>query len=98
MLVPGPPESADSSYVIRMQAQLCKAMHSMGILEHQLEILNQHEALRSNLEKLNEELRELERKDSSYLWRFINLRLSPKKKKSQDLFNSFGHQVNVRKG
>ena len=35
------PESADSSYVIRMQSQLCKAMHSMGALEHQLEIVNQ---------------------------------------------------------
>ena len=36
------PESVDSSYVIRMQSQLCKAMHSMGILEHQLHIVNQH--------------------------------------------------------
>mmetsp|Transcript_18739 Transcript_18739/g.33913 ORF Transcript_18739/g.33913 Transcript_18739/m.33913 type:complete len:333 (-) Transcript_18739:88-1086(-) len=34
------PESVDSSYVVRMQAQLCKAMHSMGILEHQLAIVN----------------------------------------------------------
>jgi hypothetical protein len=38
------PESADSSYVIRMQSQLCKAMHSLGILEHQLEILNNYSA------------------------------------------------------
>jgi hypothetical protein len=30
------PESRDSSYVLRMQAQLCKAMHSMGIMENQL--------------------------------------------------------------
>jgi hypothetical protein len=36
------PESVDSSYVIRMQSQLCKAMHSMGILENQLEILNKY--------------------------------------------------------
>jgi hypothetical protein len=36
------PETADSSYVIRMQSQLCKAMHSMGILEHQLDILNKY--------------------------------------------------------
>lgn len=36
------PESVDSSYVIRMQSQLCKAMHSMGILEHQLHIVNQN--------------------------------------------------------
>jgi hypothetical protein len=34
------PESVDSSYVVRMQSQLCKAMHSMGILEHQLHIVN----------------------------------------------------------
>lgn len=34
------PESVDSSYVVRMQSQLCKAMHSMGILEHQLAIVN----------------------------------------------------------
>ena len=32
------PGTVDSSYVVRMQSQLCKAMHSMGILEHQLEI------------------------------------------------------------
>lgn len=30
------PESRDSSYVMRMQAQLCKAMHSMGMVETQL--------------------------------------------------------------
>ena len=30
------PESRDSSYVLRMQAQLCKAMHSMGMVENQL--------------------------------------------------------------
>jgi hypothetical protein len=29
------PESRDSSYVMRMQAQLCKAMHSMGMVETQ---------------------------------------------------------------
>lgn len=34
------PESVDSSYVVRMQSQLCKAMHSMGMLEHQLAIVN----------------------------------------------------------
>ena len=33
-------DSVDSSYVVRMQSQLCKAMHSMGILEHQLAIVN----------------------------------------------------------
>ncbi|KAL3899872.1 MAG: hypothetical protein SGARI_006367 [Bacillariaceae sp.] len=31
------PESNDSSYVLRMQAQLCKAMHSMGMMETQLQ-------------------------------------------------------------
>lgn len=29
----------DPSYVMRMQAQLCKAMHSMGINDHQLELV-----------------------------------------------------------
>ena len=38
------PESADSSYVIRMQSQLCKAMHSMGALEHQLDIVTKRSA------------------------------------------------------
>ena len=33
------PESMDSSYVMRMQAQLCKAMHSMGIAENQLALV-----------------------------------------------------------
>mmetsp|Transcript_7853 Transcript_7853/g.19594 ORF Transcript_7853/g.19594 Transcript_7853/m.19594 type:complete len:312 (-) Transcript_7853:163-1098(-) len=36
------PESTDSSYVIRMQAQLCKAMHSMGMMETQLQLTKQH--------------------------------------------------------
>lgn len=40
------PESRDSSYVLRMQAQLCKAMHSMGIMENQLALTtNQSESL-----------------------------------------------------
>ena len=42
------PESADSSYVIRMQSQLCKAMHCMGILDHQLESLNNYNATTSS--------------------------------------------------
>ena len=29
----------DSSYVMRMQAQLCKCMHSMGIMENQMELV-----------------------------------------------------------
>jgi hypothetical protein len=33
------PESMDSSYVMRMQAQLCKAMHSMGVAENQLSLV-----------------------------------------------------------
>jgi hypothetical protein len=37
------PESNDSSYVLRMQAQLCKAMHSMGMLENQLQLLQQQQ-------------------------------------------------------
>jgi len=35
-----PTESQDSSYVTRMQAQLCKAMHSMGMVETQLAMYN----------------------------------------------------------
>ncbi|KAG7357333.1 hypothetical protein IV203_002021 [Nitzschia inconspicua] len=37
------PESNDSSYVLRMQAQLCKAMHSMGMLENQLQLQQQQQ-------------------------------------------------------
>jgi hypothetical protein len=37
------PESNDSSYVLRMQAQLCKAMHSMGMLENQLQLTSQQQ-------------------------------------------------------
>ena len=36
------PASMDSSYVMRMQAQLCKAMHSMGIAENQLALVTRH--------------------------------------------------------
>lgn len=35
-----PTENQDSSYVTRMQAQLCKAMHSMGMVETQLAMAN----------------------------------------------------------
>lgn len=35
-------DNVDSSYVVRMQSQLCKAMHSMGILEHQLNIIKEY--------------------------------------------------------
>jgi len=35
-------DNVDSSYVVRMQSQLCKAMHSMGILEHQLSIVKEY--------------------------------------------------------
>jgi hypothetical protein len=54
------PESADSSYVIRMQSQLCKAMHCMGALQHQLEILNFYSgqilsALRGSMAQIMEE-------------------------------------------
>lgn len=37
------PESNDSSYVLRMQAQLCKAMHSMGMMETQLQLTTQQQ-------------------------------------------------------
>lgn len=33
------PDATDSSYVMRMQAQLCKCMHSMGIMENQTELV-----------------------------------------------------------
>ena len=33
------PVATDSSYVMRMQAQLCKCMHSMGIMENQTELV-----------------------------------------------------------
>ena len=32
----------DTSYVMRMQAQLCKAMHSLGIGDHQMELAKAH--------------------------------------------------------
>lgn len=38
------PENRDSSYVIRMQAQLCKGMHNMGMLETQLAMVMAHSA------------------------------------------------------
>jgi len=32
-------DAKDSSYIMRMQAQLCKCMHSMGIMENQTELV-----------------------------------------------------------
>jgi hypothetical protein len=34
--------NGDASYVMRMQAQLCKAMHSLGITDHQMELATKH--------------------------------------------------------
>lgn len=46
----GNPEDGDSSYVLRMQAQLCKAMHSMGMAENQFSLATkQGEALQKSL-------------------------------------------------
>ena len=41
----------DSSYVMRMQAQLCKAMHSMGIMEHQVELARKHSQTITKIQK-----------------------------------------------
>lgn len=35
-------QANDSGYVMRMQAQLCKAMHSMGITDHQFQLAKDH--------------------------------------------------------
>lgn len=49
----------DSSYVTRMQAQLCKAMHSMGIVETQLAMSSsQAEGLQKHLRDCKTELLE----------------------------------------
>jgi len=49
----------DSSYVTRMQAQLCKAMHSMGMVETQLALAtNQVEGLHKQLRDSKTELME----------------------------------------
>mmetsp|Transcript_5936 Transcript_5936/g.8983 ORF Transcript_5936/g.8983 Transcript_5936/m.8983 type:complete len:325 (+) Transcript_5936:277-1251(+) len=47
------PESRDSSYVMRMQAQLCKAMHSMGMVETQFAMATQSgEAIQKYLKEV----------------------------------------------
>ena len=47
------PESRDSSYVMRMQAQLCKAMHSMGMVETQFAMAsNNADALQKHLKEI----------------------------------------------
>jgi hypothetical protein len=35
----GSPKKSDSSYVVKMQAQLCKAMHTTGITDHYLKLV-----------------------------------------------------------
>jgi hypothetical protein len=35
-------QQTDSGFVMQMQAQLCKAMHSQGIADHQLQLVNAH--------------------------------------------------------
>jgi ElaB/YqjD/DUF883 family membrane-anchored ribosome-binding protein len=61
------PESRDSSYVMRMQAQLCKAMHSMGMVESQLALATKHSDqlsrfLKENFTKTVEEKSQVELK------------------------------------
>ena len=41
----------DASYVMRMQAQLCKAMHSLGITDHQMELAQKHSDLITKYQK-----------------------------------------------
>jgi len=53
-------EMADPSYVMRMQAQLCKGMHSMGIVATQFELAQKHndsmvKFQKDNLSKITEE-------------------------------------------
>ena len=55
----------DANYVMRMQAQLCKAMHALGILDHQLKLMERqreelHKLLRDNSTRLREEKSEWE--------------------------------------
>lgn len=61
------PESNDSSYVLRMQAQLCKAMHSMGMLENQLQLQHDqndatHKSLKDVVTHMVEEKSQVELK------------------------------------
>ena len=50
-------ESNDSSYVLRMQAQLCKAMHSMGMVETQYQLTQtQQETLQKSLKDVKTDM------------------------------------------
>jgi hypothetical protein len=62
-----PDQATDPAFIMRMQAQLCKAMHSMGILEHQFELSKTHsESLikyhRDQIAKTTEERTQIELK------------------------------------
>ncbi len=57
--------NVDVAFVSKMQAQLCKAMHSMGILDHQMELCRMHsdahiKAEKENLVLVTEELSSVE--------------------------------------
>ncbi|GAX11060.1 hypothetical protein FisN_24Lh003 [Fistulifera solaris] len=57
--------NVDIAFVSKMQAQLCKAMHSMGILDHQMELCKKHadahiKAEKENLVLVTEELSSVE--------------------------------------
>ncbi|GAX26124.1 hypothetical protein FisN_24Hh003 [Fistulifera solaris] len=57
--------NVDVAFVSKMQAQLCKAMHSMGILDHQMELCKKHadahiKAEKENLVLVTEELSSVE--------------------------------------
>jgi len=43
--------SNDANFVTKMQAQLCKAMHTLGIIDHQLEIVKEQAADMTKLQK-----------------------------------------------
>lgn len=66
----GGQQQVDSSFVMQMQAQLCKAMHSQGIADHQLRLAREHAD--SLVKQLREALVSLEEERSTVELEFMN--------------------------
>ena len=83
-------QPADSSFVMQMQAQLCKAMHSQGIIDHQLRLANQHAD--GLVKQLREALVQVEEERSKVELEFMNS-LVKEDSETRDIENGFKERL-----
>ena len=81
----------DSNYVIKMQAQLCKAMHNMGIVDHQYKLVK--DACDLNLKRQKETLAQLTEEKTKLELKMLN-ELMHQDNKRKDIEDELETQLN----